>query len=107
MAWAKGRDAVGRRTDAAKHDLDEEREVTNTDARQKVRDIVARALSASGDTAAFRDDEALVTTGRLSSLDVVEILGELEEAFSFEVDVDDFDPSRFESVDSIVAMVRR
>ena len=79
--------------------------MTITDRREAVRSILARTLAASGDDAAFGDAEPLVTTGRLSSLDVVEILTELEAAFGFEADVDDFDPSRFDSVDAILGML--
>lgn len=75
------------------------------DRRSRVRDIVARALRDAGDDGAFDDGEALVTGGRLASLDVVAILVELESAFGFTADPDRFDPADFDSVDRIVAML--
>ena len=73
--------------------------------RDQVREIVARALAEAGDGEAFADGDSLMVSGRLSSLDVVNILLELEEAFGLEVGADDFDPMRFDSVDSIVELL--
>ena len=73
--------------------------------REQVREIVARALAEAGDTDAFADGDSLMVSGRLSSLDVVNILLELEEAFGLEVGADDFDPMRFDTVDSIVELL--
>jgi acyl carrier protein len=73
--------------------------------KDQVREIVARALVEAGDRGAFGDGDSLMVSGRLSSLDVVNILLELEEAFGLEVGADDFDPMRFDTVDSIVEML--
>jgi acyl carrier protein len=69
--------------------------------RDEVRSILARALAEAGDQRPFADSDSLVVSGRLSSLDLVDILSALETAFGFEIDADDFDPIRFDSVDSI------
>jgi len=69
--------------------------------REQIRGIVARALAEAGDERAFADADSLVVSGRLSSLDLVDILAALETAFGFEIDADDFDPIRFDTVDSI------
>ncbi|MEY2931706.1 MAG: hypothetical protein RL033_2455 [Pseudomonadota bacterium] len=70
-------------------------------SREQVRGIVARALAAAGDQRPFADADSLVVSGRVSSLDLVDILAALETTFGFEIDADDFDPIRFDSVDSI------
>lgn len=71
----------------------------------KVRAIVAAALAEIGDDRPFGDADSLVVSGRLSSLDVVNILVSLEEAFGLEIHADEFDPIRFDTVRSIVALV--
>jgi acyl carrier protein len=73
--------------------------------RDQVREIVARALAEAGDPDAFTDSASLIVTGRLGSLDVVNILLELEETFGLEIGADDFDPMRFDTVDSIVELL--
>lgn len=69
--------------------------------REQVRGIVARALAEAGDDRPFADADSLVVSGRLSSLDLVDILAALETTFGFEIDANDFDPIRFDTVDSI------
>lgn len=72
---------------------------------ERVRSIVAGALRDAGDEAAFADNDSLVVSGRLSSLDVVNILLELEQAFGIEVHADEFDVMRFDTVSSIVELL--
>jgi acyl carrier protein len=73
--------------------------------RQTVREFITHVLSEIGDTDGFADDESLVTSGRLSSLDVVNTLVFLEGRFGFNMDPADFDPSKFDTVDSIVSLL--
>lgn len=73
--------------------------------RDEIRRIVARALVEAGDDLPFADDESLVTSGRLSSLDVVSVLTSLEETFDFEISADDFDPLQFDTVESIAGLL--
>jgi acyl carrier protein len=68
---------------------------------EKIRAIVAGALREAGDDSPFADDDSLVVTDRLSSLDVVNILLELEQAFGIEIHADEFDVMRFDTVASI------
>jgi len=75
--------------------------------REQVRSIVARVLADGGDLEPFADGDSLVVSGRISSLDVVNIVTGLEEACGFELDADEFDPSYFDSVDSIVELLGR
>jgi len=72
---------------------------------EDIRSIIARTLADAGDDEPFANDDSLVVSGRLSSLDVVDILTALEAAFGVEIDADDFDPIHFDSVDSIVELV--
>ena len=51
------------------------------------------------------DGDSLVLSGRLSSLDVVDLLTFLEDELDFEMDPRRFDLANFDSVDTIVAMV--
>ncbi|MFN2426776.1 MAG: acyl carrier protein [Candidatus Binatia bacterium] len=73
--------------------------------RDDVRSIVARTLAEAGDEKPFGNSDSLLVSGRLSSLDVVDILSALEAAFGLEIDADDFDPIRFDTVDSIVELL--
>ena len=73
--------------------------------REEVRNIVARALAQTGDGQPFADGDSLVVSGRLASLDVVDILAALEATFGFEIQADDFDPIHFDSVESIVELL--
>lgn len=73
--------------------------------RSRIREILAAALAETGDDRPFTDDDSLVFSGRLSSLDVVDILTTLEADLGVEVSADEFDPSRFDSVDSVVELV--
>jgi acyl carrier protein len=73
----------------------------------KVRAIVERALREAGDEAGFSDSDSLVVTDRLSSLDVVSVLVELEQAFDLQIQADEFDVLRFDSVESIVEMLEQ
>lgn len=71
----------------------------------KVRNIVASALSERGDPQPFEDDESLVVSGRLSSLEVVNLLLALEQTFGFSIEPDEFDLMKFDTVDSIVELL--
>lgn len=74
--------------------------------REQIRAYVAKLLRENHATAdAIKDDESLVLSGRLSSLDVVNVLTFLEGTFNFAIDPNDFDIARFDTVDSIVGML--
>ncbi len=71
----------------------------------RIRAIVAGALREAGDDSPFADTDSLVVTDRLSSLDVVNILLELEQAYGVEIRADEFDVMRFDTVESIGEML--
>jgi acyl carrier protein len=73
--------------------------------RAAVREVVAAALADAGDLVPFGDLDSLVVTGRITSIDVVNIVVALEEKFGVEVHADEFDPMRFDSVDAIVELL--
>ena len=70
-----------------------------------MREIIRRALAEVGDARPFADNDSLVVSGRLSSLDIVNLLLSLEERFGLVVDADEFDPIKFDTVDSIVELL--
>ena len=76
-----------------------------SDQREQVREFLAGLLRQNQDDTPLSDDDSLVLSGRLTSLDVVDTLTFLEERFSFEMDPINFDQKKFDSVNSIVAML--
>lgn len=71
----------------------------------ELRTIVAAALADAGDEAPFGNGDSLVVSGRLASMDVVHIVVALEQKFGIEIHADDFDPVRFDTIDSIVELL--
>ena len=77
-----------------------------TTVRDQVREYVTKVLRENkDDTAPLSDSDSLVLSGRLSSLDVVDVLMFLEGSFNFSMDPNQFDQSKFDSIDRIVAMI--
>jgi acyl carrier protein len=75
------------------------------DDRERIRQKLAALLGDHGDKRPFADDEALLMTARIDSVDVVEMVAFLEATFGVDFAARDFDPSIFESVESILAFV--
>jgi acyl carrier protein len=76
--------------------------------KDQIRNYLTRILREhKDDNGTIADDESLVLSGRLSSLDVVDVLTFLEGEFGFEMDPNDFDQARFDTVNSITEMVER
>ena len=59
------------------------------------------------DTIDYETETALVDDKLLSSLDLMALISELEDAFGIEIDMDDIVPENFNSVDAIMALVAR
>ena len=55
----------------------------------------------------FEKETALVDKGILESLDIVMIVGELNEEFDIEIDMDDLIPENFNSAEQIYKLVCR
>lgn len=79
----------------------------NDDARERIRRRVKELLEQAGDTRPFTDSESLSVSGRLDSLDVLQLVTFLEEDLSFSAADHGFVQDDFDSVDSIVAMIER
>jgi acyl carrier protein len=75
--------------------------------REQVREFLTGLLESKDDPGPIGDDESLVLSGRLSSLDVVETLTFLESRFGYSMDPNEFDQAHFDSVDSIMALLSR
>ena len=74
-------------------------------AKDKIRSIIGDVLSMKGDSEPVSDHDPLVTTGRIDSLEVMQITVHLEEEFGVDLSRRPFDKYDFESVDSIARMV--
>ena len=74
--------------------------------REQVRQYLIDVLREDmDDTEPLADDDSLVLSGRLDSLGVVGVLTFLEERFDFSMDPNDFEQTKFDSVDSIMALL--
>ena len=73
--------------------------------REIIRRYIAELLSELDDRQAFSDAESLIKTGRLDSLVVVKLILFLETEFDVDFTRVEFDPDRFDSVDSIADVV--
>jgi acyl carrier protein len=74
------------------------------DKRDEIRGAVHRILDKKGDRRPFGDDDSLVISGRLESVDVIEIVVFLEDTYSIDF-ADGFDQQELDSVNAILARV--
>ena len=56
---------------------------------------------------AFDTEEGIIDNGILDSLEFMNLVSALSEAFGIEIDVEDIVPENFNSVDAMAAMVKR
>jgi acyl carrier protein len=75
--------------------------------REIVREYLTRLLEEKDDTAPFADNDSLVLSGRLDSLNVVDVLTFLEGQFAVSVDADEFDQTDFDTMESILRLCQR
>jgi len=73
--------------------------------REKIREFVRGLLVANGDTGAFQDQDSLLLSGRLQSIDAVEIVVFLEKNFGIDFAEVGFDREQIDSVDAIQLLV--
>lgn len=71
------------------------------DHREEIRKYLKELLLQKGDTQPFADDASLLLSGRLSSLDAVEIVVFLEEKFGVNFGEVGFDQALIDTVDAI------
>ena len=70
-----------------------------------VRRLIAEVLLAKGDTDGFADEDSFVMSGRLASIDVLELVVALERELGFDFAAEGFDANNFDSVRTIVRML--
>jgi acyl carrier protein len=75
------------------------------DHREKIRAYLKQLLLQKGDTASFADDASLLLSGRLASVDAVEIVVFLEEEFHVDLAEVGFDEALIDSVDAIDSLI--
>jgi acyl carrier protein len=71
------------------------------DHKSKIRQFLQHLLAHKGDRRPFGDSDSLLLSGRLQSVDAVELVVFLEEQWGI-----DFDESHIDSVDAIHALVQ-
>jgi acyl carrier protein len=69
--------------------------------KSEIREFVQGLLAASGDKEPFENNDSLLVSGRLQSIDAVEIVVFLEDAFGIDFAQVGFDREQIDSVDSI------
>ena len=71
----------------------------------EIRAFVGELLARKGEAATPADGEPLITSGRLDSIDVLEIVTFVETRYGVDFATRPFDPGDFESIDTIAALV--
>jgi acyl carrier protein len=72
----------------------------------QIHDFVRELLTNSGDDQPLPDDESLLLSGRLQSIDAVEIVIFLEENFAIDFAQIGFDRDQLDSVDAICTLIQ-
>jgi acyl carrier protein len=77
------------------------------DHKAAIRQFVQQLLVQKGDQRPFSDSDSLVLSGRLQSVDAVEVVVFLEEKWGIDFASIGFDESQIDSVDAIDALVQQ
>ena len=75
------------------------------DHREEIRGYLKELLLQKGDNQPFADDASLLLSGRLASVDAVEIVVFLEEKFGVNFSDVGFDQTLIDSVDAIASLI--
>ena len=70
-------------------------------------DKVLEILKAANDTIDYANETSLVTSGLIDSLELMEIISELEDAFDIEIGMEEIVPENFDSVEAIFRLTER
>lgn len=70
-----------------------------------IREFIEGLLARKGDTRPFSDEASLFVSGRLQSVDAIELAVFLEEAFAVDFASTGFDQEMIDTVDAISALV--
>lgn len=76
------------------------------DHKSVIRQFMQRLLAQKGDQRPFGDDDSLLLSGRLQSVDAVEVVLFLEEQWGIDFAEIGFDEAQLDSVDAIEALVQ-
>jgi acyl carrier protein len=71
---------------------------------QRVQQLIQNLLRAKGDLHGFSDSDSLFSSGRLASVDALEVVVMLEQEFGIDFS-DGFDRDQLDSVDSIMDLI--
>jgi acyl carrier protein len=75
--------------------------------RSQMRNYVTQRLRMRGDFAPLADDDLLFTSGRLDSLDAVEIIMSVETDYGINFAAINFDLTLLDSIDAIAGLIDR
>jgi acyl carrier protein len=73
----------------------------------EIREFVQQLLTNSGDNQPLVDQDSLLLSGRLQSIDAVEIVVYLEENFGIDFSEVGFDKDQIDTIDAIYALSQR
>ena len=74
--------------------------------RTEIRECIQKLLANSGDDGQLSDDDSLLLSGRLQSIDAVEIVMFLEENFGIDFTEIGFDQEQLDSIDAICTLIQ-
>jgi acyl carrier protein len=77
------------------------------DHKEAIRQFVQQLLFQKGDQRPFSDSDSLVLSGRLQSVDAVEVVVFLEEKWGIDFAAIGFDETQIDSVDAIDSLVQQ
>jgi acyl carrier protein len=77
------------------------------DHKAAIREFVQQLLAQKGDQRPFSDSDSLVLSGRLQSVDAVEVVVFLEEKWGIDFATIGFDETQIDSVDAIDSLVQQ
>ncbi|MBC6680848.1 acyl carrier protein [Zhenpiania hominis] len=72
-----------------------------------MRETILEILTGVRSDVDFENSTKLIDDGILESLDIVAIVGELNDEFDVEISVEDLVPENFNSVDAMVELITR
>jgi acyl carrier protein len=77
----------------------------DTKVRSQMRNYVIQRLRMKGDGGTLSDDDLLFTSGRLDSLDAIEIIMTIETDYGMDFSEIDFDLTRLDSITAIADLI--
>jgi len=72
----------------------------------EIRDFLKKLLSSRGDRQPFTDTSSFFLSGRLGSVDAVELVVFLEEQFEIDFSETGFDQSQIDSIEAITSLLQ-